>query len=814
MILDYKRGLTELKARIRAEYPARLVEFSTLEARLLENLSSEQQFGTNETARSDRAKMVAELNRLAFDTVGLSFNDLCIRTSPRFAHIPMPPQPYFAHPYPLQVNFTGRIAERQMLTDWLTNDERSILTLVAMGGMGKSSLSWYWLQKDVDHRALDGVLWWSFYEGEASFSKFLDEALIYVGNHTIDPTDLPSNYDKVRTLVNLLQQHHILLVLDGFERQLRAYASLEATYQYDEKAEENADIRACVDLNTSRLLRDLAASPTQAKILITTRLMVRDLEDHMGYSLAGCRKDELKSLNPNDAIEFMRQQGVNKGTNTEIIATCEQYNYHPLSLRLLSGLVACDKQKPGDIGIAPKYPVIADLNRYQHHILEVSYNSLSPELQILLSQFAAFRFDVSYNSLEILNPFPTEANFEASLEELIKRGLLLWDRERNRYDLHPIVRAYAYARLLDKQGTHTRLGNYFSSLPMPERIMNEEDLRTLVELFHHIISSGQYEDALEILKGRLRNPLMRQFLDNILYNKLLLSFFPGGVHQSPAIKEEGAKAWLFFELAGTYVYLGRPLTAVPLYRKQISIRESQNDWGNMATGLGHLAARALLPTGQLSLSYEMASKSVCISEEKLEGSHKSEYYRYFAQVCLYLGRFDEALANLNKAGQIARQKGRERALRLAEVVRVKTLLFMSSYEQALELALQTFSTFEQHALLDSVWLLGLAHIYNGNFEQAEVNLGKALLMCRKGYDISHESSILLSLARFMLLRGQTNKAKSVSNEALYISLRCENRLNQAEIYNFLAQWELEEGNITEARRHAEIAKERAWCDGP
>ena len=30
------------------------------------------------------------------------------------ASMPAPPRPYFAHPYPLQANFTGRVAERRI----------------------------------------------------------------------------------------------------------------------------------------------------------------------------------------------------------------------------------------------------------------------------------------------------------------------------------------------------------------------------------------------------------------------------------------------------------------------------------------------------------------------------------------------------------------------------------------------------------------------------------------------------------------------------------------------------------------------------
>jgi Domain of unknown function (DUF4062) len=62
---------------------------------------------------------------------------------------PLPPQSDFVHPYPLQTNFTGRCNERAMLTQWLASGKQPAFALVAMGGMGKSALTWAWLQRDV-----------------------------------------------------------------------------------------------------------------------------------------------------------------------------------------------------------------------------------------------------------------------------------------------------------------------------------------------------------------------------------------------------------------------------------------------------------------------------------------------------------------------------------------------------------------------------------------------------------------------------------------------------------------------------------------
>ena len=45
------------------------------------------------------------------------------------------------HPYPMPPNFTGRIAERALLTHWLKEDsENRLFILRALGGFGKSAL--------------------------------------------------------------------------------------------------------------------------------------------------------------------------------------------------------------------------------------------------------------------------------------------------------------------------------------------------------------------------------------------------------------------------------------------------------------------------------------------------------------------------------------------------------------------------------------------------------------------------------------------------------------------------------------------------
>ena len=121
--------------------------------------------------------------------------------------------------------------ERTILTQWLANDARHpLLVIRALGGFGKSALAWHWLLNDVNAAQWPRVVWWSFYEGDASFEHFLFETLIYLN---IDPRNL-APYQQASVLLQILQRPGTLLILDGFERQLRAFSSMNAAYQGDD----------------------------------------------------------------------------------------------------------------------------------------------------------------------------------------------------------------------------------------------------------------------------------------------------------------------------------------------------------------------------------------------------------------------------------------------------------------------------------------------------------------------------------------------------------------------------------------------------
>src|SRR5258708_29358034 len=106
--------------------------------------------------------------------------------------------------------------------------------------MGKSAVSWSWFRGQAvrANAKLRGAFWWSFYEADAGFGRFVLAALLYT---TSQP---PSDFEKMpfskqlELLRLVLDRESFLLVLDGFERELNAYARLDAA-RLDDDADDN-----------------------------------------------------------------------------------------------------------------------------------------------------------------------------------------------------------------------------------------------------------------------------------------------------------------------------------------------------------------------------------------------------------------------------------------------------------------------------------------------------------------------------------------------------------------------------------------------
>ena len=373
--------------------------------------------------------------------------------------------------------------------------------------------------------------------------------------------------------------------------------------------------RDCISPVAELFLLNVALQPDlRSRVLLTTRLRPHVLEAKGGGLLQGCREEELRQMQPADALEFFRAQGI-RGTRTEIETACAPYGYHPLSLRLLAGLIVGDFQQPGDIAAATRLDVSGDLVQRQHHVLETAYNSLRPAPRALLGRIACFRSPVKYEALEALtctqqfaeeqkgqgtkeefstHPLAASAReLDSDIRDLVARGLLHHDSKEGKFDLHPIVRRYAYDRLAapDRAAAHTRLRDYFSAVQQPDKVTRLDDLAAVIELYHHTVRAGQFDEAQHLYRDRLSNPLYYQLGAYHLIIDLMRALFPDGEGRPPRLKVQTAQSWTLNELASAYSRGGQPRRAVPLLEQAIAIREKQGEKGrrSVAIGLGNLA---------------------------------------------------------------------------------------------------------------------------------------------------------------------------------------------------------------------------------
>jgi hypothetical protein len=142
----------------------------------------------------------------------------------RKTSIPAPPEPYIAHPYTLLQlhDLVGRQAELNALTDWVAKPGSEafaarVFCFVAIGGMGKSALTWKWFNQIAPNemKPLAGRLWWNFYESDATFENFLNRALCYVSGDSEDAVRALPLPEREALLLRRLGEKPYLFVLDG-----------------------------------------------------------------------------------------------------------------------------------------------------------------------------------------------------------------------------------------------------------------------------------------------------------------------------------------------------------------------------------------------------------------------------------------------------------------------------------------------------------------------------------------------------------------------------------------------------------------------
>jgi tetratricopeptide (TPR) repeat protein len=749
--------------------------------------------------------------------------------------IPTPPEPYIAHPYTLLQagRLIGRQPELNELTEWAARSGKPVLSLVAIGGMGKSALTWHWFNKvaPLEMKPLAGRIWWSFYESDAGFENFVIRVLAYVTKRPRDEVQKVSAPDREEQLLAVLNREPYLVVVDGLERILIAYARTHANALSDEEAgRADARLRKTADPHAGVFLRKLSACRS-ARVLITTRLYPADLEDPFtGDSRAGCQSLHLSGLSDDDALNLWRAFGVS-GAREDLLPVFQSFDKHPLLIQALAGEIKRDRRANGDFErwrrAHPQFDPLAlpGVKEASAHVVEAALQGLSEGEQRALNTLAAFRMAAPYDALTAVlvgdgKPFADERALDSAFADLEDRGLLGWDRRSNRYDLHPIVRGVVWNGVDQdgRQDAYAVLRAYFEPLPAVEwlKVGSLDDLTPAIELYNTLIGLGRYEDAYVVFRDRLDLGTLYRLSASRLRVELLEALFPDGLGQPPRLANPRNQGHTINALAQGYQFSGRPGAAIPLFQRDNTLRRDAGDLKDFAAGLCNLAD-ALRFAGRLRESEAAARRALGICREQ------GDYFR--EGIGLYLlglalaarGAATDSARALKAALRLFAEHRQPQMEGVTNALFAQRALWLDDTPAARQGANCAWELAHSQRLegdfIRSARLQGQAALASGDLHLADERLHHALTRARTVDRAEEEIQSLTALAELDRRRGNPNAARELLDQVWELAERGPYPLLHADALNVLAQIERDAGN-TAAIQAATEAFEQAWCDGP
>ncbi len=334
---------------------------------------------------------------------------------------PRPPRVYENLPAPTYSQFVMREQAFAEVSDGLGKRSAAVL-IVGMGGNGKTSLARevaaHCLRDDGETQQFDAVVWVSDKDrpGTTNLTTVLDEVartLDYPGFTQFD------HDEKRREVEQLLRRQRVLLVVDNFET-----------------------------ITDGALLTWLLNLPEPSKALITTREYRREFRrSSWPVELRGMREEEVRTLIDQRLRQLRIAKLVGRLEKLEPLITATGGN--PKAIEITLGLLKYERR--------PLQDLVDDL-----------YAARGDLFDDLFSRAWALLDEAARRVLLVATFFPTSASgdalratadvqgfaFDRAVERLADLALLDVQQadlsSPPRYALHPLVRAFAGARLAEQ----------------------------------------------------------------------------------------------------------------------------------------------------------------------------------------------------------------------------------------------------------------------------------------------------------------------------------------------------------------------------
>ena len=567
----------------------------------------------------------------------------------------------FINPPPLiaPIYFQDRHVENRLIGDFLRDPARRVLTVVGRAGVGKTAMVCRLLKAlesghlpdDLGELRLSGIVYLSAVGSRRiSFPNLFEDLLKLLPADQRPPLEAlykdpqQSVAAKLRPVLAAFDQTvttPVVVLLDNLEDLLDP-----ATHAFAD-AEVDAALRALLE-----------APPHPVKVLLTTRLTPHGLpvlhpERQMHVPLdAGLEPQYAEVvLRAGDPLGVL---GLKDAPSARLTPACEYTRGYPRALEALAAALNADRSTTLEELLAGDPP-----ENVVEALVGQAFSRLDPLAQKVMQGLAVFGRPVPPAAVDyLLQPHLPGLDSAPILNRLVNARFVA--KESGRYYMHPVDRAYAFARLSPGDDTPTphsllftppsllsRAADYFRATRAPRA-----EWKTLADLTPHLAeidlrcAANDYDAAARVLLDidydylllwghyrlmidqheRLQGKLSDARLKRISVGNLGQAYQAiGQIPQAIACQEQALEmareaknrqaegVWLG-NLGNCYADLGQTRRAIEFYEQALAIAREIGDRRTEGNQLGNLGNR-YAELGQTRRAIEFYEQALAIHRE-------------------------------------------------------------------------------------------------------------------------------------------------------------------------------------------------------